>query len=62
MARHCILHSELSARPFILWEHVEYIHTRGKANIGRRRLNYVNMLRKYNGLLERQVIRTIILD
>ena len=36
----CIRHPELSAHPLILWE-----PTQGKANRGRRRLNYVDMLR-----------------
>ena len=41
MAGHCIRYPELSAHPLILWE-----PTQGKSNRGRRRLNYVDMLRK----------------
>ena len=41
MAGHCIWHPELSKHPLILWE-----PTQGKANSGRRRLNYVDVLKK----------------
>ena len=49
MTGHCIRHPELSTYPFILWEPIQC-----KSNIGRRRLNYVDMLRKYTCLLEKQ--------
>ena len=60
MAGHCIhvlQYIELSAPPLILWE-----HSHGKANIDRRRLNYLDMLRKYTDLLDKQEIRTSMLD
>ena len=46
MAGHCIRHPEISSHSLILRE-----STQGKANRGRRLLNNVDMLRKYNGLL-----------
>ena len=57
MAGHCIRHPELSVHQFIIWE-----TTQGKANIGRRRLNYVDMLRIYTRLLDKQEIRTSMLE
>ena len=57
MAGYCIRHPELSVHPLILWE-----STQGKANRGRRRLNYADKLRKDTGLLEKQEIRTNMLD
>ena len=57
MAGHCIRHPELSTHPLILWE-----PTQGKANSGRRRLNYVDVLKKDTGLLEKEEIRTSMLD
>ena len=57
MAGHSIRHPELSTHPLILWE-----PTQGKANKGRRRLNNVDVLKKDTGLLEKEEIRTIILD
>ena len=57
MAGYCIRHPELSVHPLILWE-----PTQGKANRGRRRLNYEDKLRKYTGFLEKQEIRTNMLD
>ena len=48
IAGNCIRHPELSVRPLILWE-----PTRDNANRGHRRLNYVDILRKYTGLLEK---------
>ena len=54
---HTIRHPELSSHPLILWE-----PTQGKASRGRRRLNYVDMLRKDTGLLEKQEIRTSMPD
>ena len=57
MAGHCIRHPELSTHPLILWE-----PTQGKANRGRRRLNYVDVLKKDTGLLEKEEIRTSMLD
>ena len=41
MAGHCIRHPELSTHQLILWE-----PTQGKANRGRRQLNYVDVLKK----------------
>ena len=38
MAGHCIRHPELSAQPLTVWE-----PTQGKANIGRRHCNYLDM-------------------
>ena len=49
MTGYCIRHLELSAHPLILSE-----HTQGKANRVRSHLNYVDILRKYTGLLEKQ--------
>ena len=57
IAGHCIRHPELPEHPLIIWEHIQ-----SKANRGRRSLNYVDMLRKYTGLLEKQELRTIMLD
>ena len=57
MAGHCIRHPELSTHPLILWEPIQ-----GKANIGPRRLNYVNVLKKETCLLENEEIRTGMLD
>ena len=57
MVVHCIRHPELSEHPIILWE-----PTQGKVNRGRRRLKYVDMLRKDTGLIEKQYIRTSMLD
>ena len=57
MAGHCIRHSELSTHPLTVWE-----PTQGKANRGRRRLNYVDVLTKDTGLLEKEEIRTSMLD
>ena len=57
MAAHCIRYPELSSYPLILWE-----PTQGKANRGRRRLNYVYVLKKDTGLLEKEEIRTSMLD
>ena len=56
MAGH-IRHPELSTHPLILWE-----STQGKANRGRRRLNYVDVLKKDTGLLDKEEIRTSMLD
>ena len=53
MAGHCIRHPELLAQPLILWE-----PTQSKANRGHRYLNYVDMLIKDTGLLEKLQIRT----
>ena len=41
MAGHCIRHPELSTHPLTVWE-----PTQGKANRGRRRFNYVDVLTK----------------
>ena len=57
MAGHCIRHPELSTYPLILWE-----LTQGKSNRGRRRLNYVAVLKNDTGLLEKEEIRTSMLD
>ena len=40
MTGHCIRHPELSIHPLILWKPAQ-----GKANRGRRRLNYVDVLK-----------------
>ena len=56
MAGHCI-YPELSIHTLILWE-----PTQGKANIGRRRLNYVDVLKKDTGILEKEVIISSMLD
>ena len=57
MAGHCIRHPELSTHPLMLWE-----PTQGKANRGRRRSNYVDVLKKYTGILEKEEIRISMLD
>ena len=57
MAGHCIRHPQLSTNPLILWE-----PTQGKANRGRRRLNYVDVFKKDTCLLEKEEIRTSMLD
>ena len=57
MAGHCIRHTELSTNPHILWEPIQ-----SKASRGRRRLNYVDMLRKDTGHLKKQDIPTSMLD
>ena len=57
MAGHCIRHPEQSTYPLILWE-----PTQGKANRGRRRFNYVDVLKNNTGLLEKEEIRTSMLD
>ena len=54
MAGHCIRHPELSTHPLILWE-----PTHGKANRGRQRLNYVDVLKKDT---KKEDIITSILD
>ena len=46
IAGHCIRHPELSTYPLIFWEPIKC-----KANRGRRRLNYVDVLKKDTGLL-----------
>ena len=53
----CIRYPELSAHPLIIWE-----PTQGKSKRGRRRLNYLDVLRKYTDLLEKQEIRTNMFD
>ena len=57
MAGHCVRHPELSVHPLILWE-----PSQGKASRGRRRISYVNMLKKDCGLHEKEEIRTSMLD
>ena len=57
MDGHCIRHPELSTHPLMLWE-----PTQGKANRGRRRFNYVDVLKKDTGLLEKEEIKTSMLD
>ena len=57
MAGHGIRHPELSTHPLILWE-----PTQGKANRGCRRLNYIDVLKKDTCLLEKEEIRTSMLD
>ena len=57
IAGHCIRHPELSTHSLILWE-----PTQGKANRGRRRLNYVDVLKRDTGILEKEEIRTSMLD
>ena len=57
MDGHCIWNLEQSAHPLSLWEPKQC-----KVNRCRRRLNYVDMLRKYTGLLYKQDIRTSMLD
>ena len=47
MVGHCIRDPKLSTHQLILWE-----PTQGKANRSRRRLNYVDVLKKNTGLLE----------
>ena len=54
MADHCVRHPESSTNPLILWE-----PTHGS---GRRRLTYVDMLRKDIGITEKQEIRTCMMD
>ena len=56
MAGHYIRHPELSTHQLILWE-----PTQGKANRGRGRLNYADVLKKDTGLLEKEEIRTSML-
>ena len=46
MAAHCIRYPELSTHQLILWE-----LTQGKANRSRRRLNYVDVLKKDTSIL-----------
>ena len=48
LAGYYIMHHELSVHPLILWETIQ-----GKANIGRRHLNYEDMLRKDTGIFEK---------
>ena len=43
IAVHCARHPELPEHPLILWE-----PTQDKDNRGRRRLHYVDILRKYS--------------
>ena len=57
MAGHCVRHPELSVHPLILLE-----SSQGKASRGRRRISYVDMLKKYCGLHEKEEIRTSMLD
>ena len=57
MAGYCIRRPELSTHPLILWVPIQ-----GKANIGRRRLNYVDVLKKDTYLLEKEDIRSSMLD
>ena len=57
MAGHCIRYPELSTHQLIVWK-----PTQGKANRGRQRLNNVDVLTKDTGLLEKEEIRTSILD
>ena len=49
MDRHCVRHPELSVHPLILWD-----PSQGKASRGRRRISYVDMLKKYFGLHEKE--------
>ena len=49
--------AELSDHPLILWE-----PSHGKASRGRRRISYVDMLKKDCGLHEKEEIRTSMLD
>ena len=57
MAGHCVRHPELSVHPLNLWE-----PSQGKASRGRRRISYVDILKKDCGLHEKEEIRTSILD
>ena len=57
MAGHCVRHPELSTTLLILWE-----PTHRSANRGRRRLTYVDMLRKDIGLADKQDIRNCMMD
>ena len=57
MAGYCVRHPELSVHPLILLE-----SSQGKAIRGRRRISYVDMLKKYCGLHEKEEIRTSLLD
>ena len=57
MAGHCILHPELSTNPLVLWE-----PTQDNANRVRRRLNYIDVLKKDTGLLEKEEIISSMLD
>ena len=45
-----------------LYLHTVWEPTQGKANRGRRRLNYVDVFKKDTGLLEKEEIRTSMLD
>ena len=47
----------ISTHPLIVWE-----PTQGKDNRGRRRLNYVDVLKNDTGILEKEVIITSMLD
>ena len=57
MAGYCVRHPELSVHPLILWE-----PSRCKASRGRRRISYVDMLKKDCRLHEKEEIRTSMLD
>ena len=57
MAGHCVRYPELSVHPLIMWE-----PSQGKASRGRRRISYVDMLKKDCGLHEKEEIRTSMLD
>ena len=57
MLGHCVRHPELSVHPLILWE-----PSQGKASRGLRRISYVDMLKKYCGLHEKEEIRTSMMD
>ena len=57
MVYHCIRPTELSTHPLILWE-----PTHGKANRGRPRFKYIDVLKKNIGLLEKEEIRISMLD
>ena len=57
IAGHNVRHPELSANPLILWE-----PTQGKSNRGRRRLTYIDMIRKDTGLKDKNEIKAIMLD
>ena len=57
MAGLCIRYPEISAHRLILCEPIQ-----GKANRGRRNLNYVDTLRKDTRLIKKKDIRTCMLD
>ena len=57
LAGHCVRHPELAAHPTILWE-----PTQGTASRGRRRLTFVDQLKRDTDLTSAEELRSCMVD